>query len=987
MLPRQTRLFVYGDFRALPARQIFPIMGQFGGEAWQEGAALALDALRLRPEALAELLWARSRFEREHPGLIAISLLPQHTTQALSLRGEESDLELLGSKFRTDPTQRWAHPFGVLDSQRVLTGERALLEDVGRRQGATVAFESEIFARLWTQIPSDAAAAFAVDVAALRAAGWEAPAWLFDVWPQVAPAWQVICRIPVGIVAFYRNRPGPLYQIGLLCPSATAADQLAEAVASVVKFAEQLSQQLAEGQVPPGVAEGQETPALPQKEVAFWLAALASLRGLKWEVVDEFLWLRLGVAEGLSAAGSLEEWQEVVHKQWLAAGLVVDRSRHEGLQRALGQYRGQHGSFPPGAGGAALLPPETRLSWIALLLPQLGLEDWHRELNFAYSWNSAQNRTVTQRELVAVINPSLGGRRWAEQFPVTHYVGVGGVGPDAPALPASDPRAGVFGYHRTLRLEDIPDGASNTAAIFGVYDRLGPWAAGGPSTIRPLTQRPYINGPDGFGSGQPHGMLVGMADGSVRFVSAEIDPVVLEQLVAISDGAPRSVEVLAGPLPPSQQQPGVLTRPAVGGELASSPTTDAPGVIPSASGGPAPGGTSPIAEHPGQITPGGNPPAETAQSSPPAAAELVALRLASPVEEVQAAQVALVDAIRGISRLANVPVTFDLDAMIALGVNPRMPLQVTTAAGTFETAISELARQCGLAVVIDAGQLIVTAPPESRAKLELRRYDVADLLTPDTTAEKLAELVTTFVLPESWKHNGGTATLRVDAGGLEVEQTELGHKMVERFLTQLRAVRQRKTESGKPMAPSAVPRATLTRRVTANFFQEVPLSRILSEWERQTGVKLLVNWRALSESGLVGEPRTTIVVNNEPIARALDQLLLPLGLSFRVVENDVIEIATRRFFNTILQVQFYPVGDLLQALAKELGSADAAEDVLLEAISGEVAGQTWADAGGPARMYVDKASQHLIVLQLQPVHAELEELLARLRSEWLAAPR
>ncbi len=57
--------------------------------------------------------------------------------------------------------------------------------------------------------------------------------------------------------------------------------------------------------------------------------------------------------------------------------------------------------------------------------------------------------------------------------------------------------------------------------------------------MRPLTQRPYVNGPDGFGSGQPGGMLAGMADGSVRFISKDVDPGVIEQLATIhgNDGA------------------------------------------------------------------------------------------------------------------------------------------------------------------------------------------------------------------------------------------------------------------------------------------------------------------------------------------------------------------------------------------------------------------------------------------------------------------
>ena len=86
---------------------------------------------------------------------------------------------------------------------------------------------------------------------------------------------------------------------------------------------------------------------------------------------------------------------------------------------------------------------------------------------------------------------------------------------------------------RGSRPEDITRGASNTIAVLGVTERCGAWAAGGDGSVRALTQRPYVNGPDGFGSGQPDGMLAGMADGAVRFISKDVDPRVLEQLATI----------------------------------------------------------------------------------------------------------------------------------------------------------------------------------------------------------------------------------------------------------------------------------------------------------------------------------------------------------------------------------------------------------------------------------------------------------------------
>ena len=111
-----------------------------------------------------------------------------------------------------------------------------------------------------------------------------------------------------------------------------------------------------------------------------------------------------------------------------------------------------------------------------------------------------------------------------------------------------DPGAGAFGFRRKIAPADIADGASDTIALMGVERRLGAWGAGGDATVRPLTKKPYINGPDGFGSGQPDGMFVGMADGSVRFLSQDIDPAVLEALATIHGGEKRPAAVGRDPL-------------------------------------------------------------------------------------------------------------------------------------------------------------------------------------------------------------------------------------------------------------------------------------------------------------------------------------------------------------------------------------------------------------------------------------------------------
>lgn len=982
-IPGQTTVLVYGDFRRVPRDVLTGAGGLLLGEAADRELRGGLEALGLRPEALAELVWLRGPGTKRPPRLLAVRLLPQHSTQGLSLRGEASNFALRQLAFRTSPGVPWPELFAAIDTQTAVAGDRQLLEDLASSPTSPPPFASDVVTKLWKQLPADAPLVAIVDLETLRAAGWEPPVWLSDVWPEVAPAWQAVCRMPVGLIVFYRDSPQPLLQVGLLCPSPTAASQLGEALGPLATFGENLKKQLAEGGLPPELATVAPGPP-DQTRAALWSALVVMLAGFRWEVVDDFVWIRVGLGPppAETQGATFRDWYDAVEGQWLAAGLRIDFGRHEAIQKSLTEFRQTAGHFPPGAGGAALLPPETRLSWIALLLPQLGLADWHKELNFGYSWNSATNRPVAQRELSAVINPTLGPKRVADGFPVTHYVGVGGVGPDAPMLPASDPRAGVFGYRRTIRLEDIPDGASQTAAIFGVYDRLGPWAAGGPATVRPLTQPPYVNGPDGFGSGQPHGMLVGMADGSVRFLSAEIDPVVLEQLAAIGDGAPRSVDSLLASARAADTPSADSNKPQPAATNSSSPTANLRPPQPAKEPRAGPESSPAPAEAPA-ASPASNP------------AELVALRLSSPLEEIRTSDIPLADAARALGQLANVPVSFDLEALATLGLSPLAPIRAEIRPGNFEKAFSSLAQQAGLVALIDGGHVVFTTPPETRDTLVAKSYDVRDLISGTTATasgragqgqlpnetQELAKVLRELVWPETWKENGGRGTIAIDGDNLRIEQTELVHQAVVKFLEKLRLARQKKG-SGPLKTRKATAGPFLARRVTVNFFEPVPFSRIIRQLERQTDVRIFVNWRSLAENGLWPEPTTTFCAENQPLAQALEQLLLPLGLGYRVVEPQVLEVSTLKAIGSAMEVEFYPVADLIALLQKDEGLEGAAHEVLVETLSAQVASDTWSDAGGPAKMWFDRQSEHLVVLQSQPVHRELEELLGRLRKEW-----
>jgi Protein of unknown function (DUF1559) len=204
--------------------------------------------------------------------------------------------------------------------------------------------------------------------------------------------------------------------------------------------------------------------------------------------------------------------------------------------RALVEYYNHNLVYPSGTYFNTSLSYDDRLSWYAELTPYVDNQEIHEQMSWDQRSNGGSNENLSRTILMSVVctnhAPVLAG-------PVpTSYIGIAGVGPDAPLLPKSDARAGVFGYDRKTNLADIKDGTANTMAVAETARVSGSWLQGGPATVRGLdpAEKPYVGPNLQFGGLHDRGAWVAMADGSVRWVSDSISPAVFEALSTIAGG-------------------------------------------------------------------------------------------------------------------------------------------------------------------------------------------------------------------------------------------------------------------------------------------------------------------------------------------------------------------------------------------------------------------------------------------------------------------
>jgi hypothetical protein len=190
-----------------------------------------------------------------------------------------------------------------------------------------------------------------------------------------------------------------------------------------------------------------------------------------------------------------------------------------------------------------------QFSWMAQLMPYLGYEKIHKRINFKKSWTEGGNIQAGQYRIPQFLYPGDNRKSWkGYQFPnmgLTHFVGMSGVEETrqevAAALDRSHDRAGIFGYAGVAKESDITDGKNQTIMLIGAGELIGPWVAGGGSTVRgaraPQVDEKtgektydYFNSLDGFGSKDQSGPQALFADGSARTLNPKMDPSVFRAI-------------------------------------------------------------------------------------------------------------------------------------------------------------------------------------------------------------------------------------------------------------------------------------------------------------------------------------------------------------------------------------------------------------------------------------------------------------------------
>jgi prepilin-type processing-associated H-X9-DG protein len=191
--------------------------------------------------------------------------------------------------------------------------------------------------------------------------------------------------------------------------------------------------------------------------------------------------------------------------------------------------------FPAGTVANAAIPPTERLSVFPVLLPYLQQGVVER-MDLNQGWNADANHEPATTLIPYLVCPSQFRRHEGSNMAPTHFLGMAGLGSDAPKLMQSNPRAGMFRYDDATRVGALQRGLSYSVSFVEASTSIGPWIAGGPATVRGVDSEQKLFGRRAqFGGNHPNGCNVAYADGSVRFAANDMTHRVFGLLATLAE--------------------------------------------------------------------------------------------------------------------------------------------------------------------------------------------------------------------------------------------------------------------------------------------------------------------------------------------------------------------------------------------------------------------------------------------------------------------
>lgn len=360
---------------------------------------------------------------------------------------------------------------------------------------------------------------------------------------------------------------------------------------------------------------------------------------------------------------------------------------------------------------------------------------------------------------------------------------------------------------------------------------------------------------------------------------------------------------------------------------------------------------------------------------PPADIDVTA-RLSIKMASATFPKVPFPNFITTLSSMSAVPIHYDSATLARVGRSSHDLVKLSMQDASLGQTLDKALGKWGLSYLATGPRVIVRVPPHEKATLKTVRHEVADLARSQASLDRLAVDVQALIAPHSWKTNAdseGRGSIQATGGVLKVEQSMDVQFQILVLREKLRIARGLELKSR--LAPlhfqlktrQALGKEMLKKSVTLRPAEGETLATIAKRLSHATGLSVAVDEIALLEAGRTSDEPVTVEIDKEPLAVALDALVQPHNLAYRIVNQRLIEITTPTAAAEAYHIEFYPV--------RKLASDRDRAALLIDRIQQQVRPQGWRASGGTAAIVFDESSRALIVRQTAAGHADLAAFL------------
>ena len=318
--------------------------------------------------------------------------------------------------------------------------------------------------------------------------------------------------------------------------------------------------------------------------------------------------------------------------------------------------------------------------------------------------------------------------------------------------------------------------------------------------------------------------------------------------------------------------------------------------------------------------------------------------------------------------LTGMPISIEPEALEAAGVTPSQSMSVSGSELTIADLLTANLQELGLGWY-QTGDLIVISVANAQT-LVTEEFPLDNITaTFPSDDEVLSQLIMAMVDPPSWAAGNGTSIER-QPDRLVIRQTPLNQYRIRQFLGRWQTMlREPSTEAPRLVNRRSQARTLLETEVSLEHLQPASLRQIARELGAQIDGEIIVDWERLATQGWTIDTELTCSVLSLPLDLALDDVLRPAGLSFRVIDEKLVQITTTDAALGDPDIEFYSVRGLLD---KGVAAAEIAGRLpqVFRAVGTQEPGK---------RFFFDPDSGLLVAALPQPQ----QRALARFLSSWI----